>query len=428
MRLAFFAKHLMWSVQNADGSRTEYDYYDRYTVIVLALVLAWMTWFFVRQYIRARAMRRKPRRQNQKKTLRRVVKLKNELSSRFLRKGVSKKIHAVGVGKLAGGEHCIQIFINDSDEKMFENSPSEPIPNPYKNVPVVLISMPQASFLSEENVFGHFSADEYRKVIRDRQEVMMGGISGANTNLTNQYGTIGYFCRRKSLLPRRSEVYLLSNSHVFVDLKKGTVDEHDLIMQPSPGESASNRAVGELAFFSPIKLENDTDEANFVDAALAKLWREQPHRLMIPMIGAVKGFVQCKDVEVGETARKFGRTTGFTSGKVFSVYLDIRLKYDRTGQNAFFKNQILITPDKPDYEKFVDKGDSGSLLVDAENYASGLIFAGANSSEAFKTKLSETDENARLTAEIDVVEKIEHCGVANPMSDVLSRMKMELML
>jgi len=199
-------------------------------------------------------------------------------------------------------------------------------------------------------------------------------------------------------------------------------------MQPSPGESSNQRPVAELVFFSPIKLENDTNEANFIDAALAKLWKQQPHRLMIPMIGAVKGFVKCEDVEVGETARKFGRTTGFTSGKIFSIYLDIWLKYDRTGQNAFFKNQLLITPDQPGYEKFVDKGDSGSLLVDAENYASGLIFAGANSSKSIEKKPSEAGANGRLKIEIDAVERIEHCGVANPMSEVLSKLKMELLL
>ena len=115
------------------------------------------------------------------------------------------------------------------------------------------------------------------------------------------------------------------------------------------------------------------------------------------MIGAVKGFAEKATVEIGENIRKFGRTTGFTAGKIFSVYLDIWIKYDRTGQSSFFKNQFLIEPEKPQYEKFVEKGDSGSFLVDAENFATGLIFAGANGNlEGQKT---EKQEKFRQTGE-----------------------------
>ena len=222
--------------------------------------------------------------------------------------------------------------------------------------------------------------------------------------------------RRKSLIPnRRKEVYLLSNSHVFADLRKAIVDEHDLILQPSPGESANSRPIAELTNFAHPKLENDTTDANFVDAAIAKLFRQQTHKTLIPMIGAVKGFAEKADVKIGENVRKFGRTTGFTAGKIISVYLDIWIKYDRTGQSSFFKNQFLIEPEKPQYEKFVEKGDSGSLLVDAENFATGLIFAGANGKPEEQKKEQK-----------DSAKQINNYGVANPLSDVLSKLKIEL--
>ena len=137
------------------------------------------------------------------------------------------------------------------------------------------------------------------------------------------------------------------------------------------------------------------------------------------MIGTVNGFVDKADVEPGELARKFGRTTGFTSGKVFSIYLDIWVRYDRTGESSFFKNQFLIEPDKPKYEKFVDKGDSGSLVVDGENYASGLIFAGANGDVEIKQTADET------TAKI--VKTVNNFGVANPISEVTKRLNIELL-
>jgi hypothetical protein len=263
------------------------------------------------------------------------------------------------------------------------------------------------------------SADEYRKLIREKQDVIMGGISGANTNLDGECGTIGYFCRRRSLFGRRSDVYLLSNSHVFADLRRATVGEHDMITQPSPGEPGANRAVAELTDFAHPKLENDTTQANFVDAAIAKLWKQEIHKPLLPMIGEVRGFVDKADVEVGEAARKFGRTTGFTSGSVFSIYLDIWVRYDRTGQSSFFKNQFLIEPDRPNYEKFVDKGDSGSLVVDGDNNASGLIFAGANGEVELKADADGSQPK--------ILKTVSNYGVANPISEVMKRLNIELL-
>jgi hypothetical protein len=397
-------------------------YNTQITFVVAVIVLAWLVWFVIQRIMRANATRRKPE-QSRDKSLKRIAKIKDELSSIWLRKGESKKIHGIGIGKLDNGEPCIQIFINNSSSQMFENPPSDSIPNVYKNIPVVLIAMPQASFLSIDDTMSGFSSEEYRKLIREKQDVILGGISGANSNLDGECGTIGYFCRKKSLIPRKSEIYMLSNSHVFADLRKEIVDEHDLIMQPSPGESADSRSIGELERFSHPKLENDTNDANLIDAAIAKLWKQEVHKPLIPMIGTVKGFVQKDDVKVNETARKFGRTTGFTSGKVYSVYLDIWVKYDRTGQSSFFRNQFLIEPDKNGYEKFVDKGDSGSLVVDGENYASGLIFAGANGN----VEIKDFSGNLSDEKEAKIIKNVKNYGVANPISDVINKLKIELL-
>ena len=386
-------------------------YSTAYTSIIIVLTLAWITYLFWRIYKRNKSFRR-PNKNSNFKNLKKVIRCKDELSALWLRKNESKRIHAVGIGKLASGEFCIQIFINNEKENLFENPPSNQIPNNYKNFPLVLIVMLQASFLTEENYFAAFSKDEYKKLIRGEQEIITGGISGANANLNGEVGTIGYFVRRKSLLPRRrNESYLLSCSHVFADLRKTVIDEQDLILQPSPGESANSRAIAELTNFAHPKLENDTNDANFVDAAIAKIFRQQTCKPLIPMIGEVKGFAEKQTVEIGEPSCKFGRTTGFTAGIMFSIYLDIWIKYDRTGQASFFKNQFLIEPDKPNYERFVDKGDSGSFLVDGENYATGLIFAGAN---------------GKIEEQKDSIKQINNYGVANPLSDVLSKLKIEL--
>lgn len=418
----------MWSRPNSSGGITTYYYYDEMTWIVGALALAWLTWFIVRRYRHARALRRLPRRTNYT-LLKRIVKLKRELSLSYLPPGFSMNIHAVGIGMLDGGnEYCIQVFVNDANEEMWVGSGGATLPDNYRGVPVVLIEMPVAGFLSDADLSSFASSDQYHNGIREHQEVIIGGISGANTNLTGQSGTIGYFCTRKSTLPRRKEIHLLSNSHVFADLRKAKVDDGDLIMQPSPGEPASNRPIGALVNFSALKFDGDIKEPNHVDAAIARLWGPQPHKPVIPLIGAVKGYVEKKDIEIGESARKFGRTTGYTEGRIFSIYLDIWIRYDRTGQSAFFQNQFLIEPALPDFTKFVAKGDSGSLVVDEAQHAIGLIFAGMSDAPESIRALPDNEAIVGIDPATNKPKRIESYGVANPISEVLDRLKIELLV
>lgn len=416
----------MWSRADGSGGTISYYYSDEITWIVGALALAWLTWFLVSRYLRARALRRRPRRTNYK-LLERVVKIKSELSARYLRPGFSRTIHAVGVGMLGGAnEYCIQVFINDANEEMWVGSGAATLPNSYRGIPVIPIEMPVGGFLVDAGLSSPAPGNQYPNGIREAQEVIIGGISGANTNLTGQSGTIGYFCTRKSKLPRRKEVHLLSNSHVFADLRKAKVDDGDVIMQPSPGEPASNRPIGTLVNFSALKFDGDINDPNHVDAAIARLFEPQRHNPLIPLIGAVKGYVEKKDVEIGEAVRKFGRTTGYTEGRIFSIYLDIWIRYDRTGQSAFFQNQFLIEPALPGFTKFVSKGDSGSLVVDAAQHAIGLIFAGM--SEVSESTRALPNIEANSDPAIDQPKRIEGYGVANPISEVLDRLKIELLV
>jgi hypothetical protein len=426
MLLIALGKHLVWSRPNDRGGTDYYYYYDEITWVVGALALAWVAWFCVRRYRRARALRRRPRRTDYR-PLKRIVKLKGELSSSYLRPGFSTNIHAVGVGAL-GGEYCLQVFISDANEELWVGSGAAALPDSYRGVPVVLIEMPAAGFLSGAGLSSSAAWEQYPNGIRDPQEIIVGGISGAHTNLTGQSGTIGYFCTRKSKLPRRKEIHLLSNSHVFADLQKAKIDDGDLIMQPSPGEPASNRPVGALVNFSTLKFDGDTKEPNHVDAAIAKLWGPQPHKPVIPLIGAVKGYVEKKDVELGEAARKFGRTTGYTEGRVFSIYLDIWIRYDRTGQSAFFQNQLLIEPASPTFTKFVAKGDSGSLVIDGGQHAVGLIFAGTSEPPGSAAASPKVESPAGINPSASKPQRVEGYGVANPISEVLDRLKIELLV
>lgn len=405
--LLILERHLLWSSRNPDGGITSYYVSNAAIWTTLAALLALLIYLMVQLYLRRRARYR--RRRRTPRVPGRVIRAKNELSAHYLRPGFSSNIHAIGIGRLQDA-YCIHVFVSDANQEWANGVGATPLPPSFRGFQLVMIEMPMAVFLSDS-----VAPQVSLKKIRERQEVILGGLSGANTNLTGECGTIGYFCTRKSKLPRRKEVLLLSNSHVFVDLRRSSVDDSDLIMQPSPAETASNRPIGSLLKFSPLKFA-DMDHPNHVDAAIARLWTKCTHRPVIPCVGTIKRVVKRKDVMLGEPVQKFGRTTGHTWGEVFSIYLDIWVHYDRAGQSAFFKDQFLLAPRLPEFTKFAAKGDSGSLCVDGEQNAVGLVFAG----------MCDTQPNSNNSA--NAVQRIENYGVANAISEVMDRLKLELLL
>lgn len=419
-----FERYRVWGPRpDGRGGTTSLYYYDEVTWLLAALAVIVVAWFVIRAYQRRRLFRRSTTRTD-RKTLDRVIKIKRELSSRYLPPGLSANIHAVGIGVLEQTrQYCIQVFITDPKKELWAGAGAETLPASYRGVPINIVQMAPASLLSEAATA---VTEGYDRGIRNRREVITGGISGANANLAGQSGTIGYFCRRRRKWGRSPDVLMLSNSHVFADLAKDRVDEQDIIMQPSPGEPGSNRAVGMLVDYSALQFD-DVTKQNHVDAAIAKLWNAHPHDAVIPFVGGVKGYVGNKDVKLGEAVQKFGRTTGFTQGRVFSIYLDIWIQYDRTGRAAYFADQILIEPDSSRFTKFVAPGDSGSLLVSASQEAVGLIFAGT-SEVAAKENAATSEAPSPDAAVAAQTKRIEGFGVANPIHDVLERMNIELIL
>jgi hypothetical protein len=420
-------QHPVWTRRLADGRLATYYYDDRVTWLVAFLALAWLTWFLVRRHRLALALRRPARRGRRDRALGRAVRAQRDLSSRYLPQGFSANIHAVGVGRLGGG-YCVQVFVADAGAELWPGAGAAALPPAHLGVPVVLREMAAAVFLSDAGPGLNEAWGEYAGGIRVRQEVIVGGISGANVNLAGQSGTIGYFCTRRRRWPGRREVYLLSNTHVFADPQKEKADEGDLIVQPSPGEPSDNRPVGALADYSALKFEGDAGGPNHVDAAIAKLWPAHQYAPVIPHIGAVRRYVEKKDVELGEAVCKFGRTTGPTKGRLYSTNLDIRISYARTGRSALFHDQFLIEPATPTFTRFVAPGDSGSLLVDCETNAVGLIFAGAPEPAEPRPASTDSADAASDSAAADAPQRVEGYGVANPISEVLDRLKIDLVI
>jgi len=93
-------------------------------------------------------------------------------------------------------------------------------------------------------------------------------------------------------------------------------------------------------------------------------------------IGDVKGQATAT---VGMAVRKRGRTTGLTYGTVGSVDYSTSINYGDGLGTHILKNQIRVDVDTSHSTQFGDHGDSGSVVVDANNNIVGLHFAGNTS-------------------------------------------------
>src|SRR5262249_31746630 len=129
--------------------------------------------------------------------------------------------------------------------------------------------------------------------------------------------------------------------------------------------------IGALFEFAPFRRNG----GNLVDAAMAVT---DDSVAITPNFVAGLGVITVPTEDdaallPGAKVFKLGRTTGLTQGIVTAIEVDdIGVDYD-TGP-LVFDNQIEITgaPGAP----FSDAGDSGSLVIDEQLRAIGLIFCG----------------------------------------------------
>lgn len=179
-------------------------------------------------------------------------------------------------------------------------------------------------------------------------------------NTSVMAGTFG------ALVKDAKGTYILSNNHVLAN--EGRLSPSAAIFQPGllDGGNPKSDRIATLIRFIPLK----PGVMNKVDAAIAKgdsggiLSRDILH------IGSPSGtIVAAIDMRV----HKFGRTTGYTVGRITSVATDVTVAYD-TG-NFMFEDQIIIVGDEG---PFSAAGDSGSLILERQtNKAVGLLFAGS---------------------------------------------------
>ncbi|MFU8891032.1 MAG: hypothetical protein ACNA76_05150 [Anaerosomatales bacterium] len=224
----------------------------------------------------------------------------------------------------------------------------------------------------------------------ERHRPAPGGVSIGHRDITA--GTLGCTVRRGQAL------YILSNNHVLADVNRA--QPGDPILQPGPydGGRLPDDAIAVLETFVPIHLLEEESGCgtaravtsllngvsrllgsgarlkavsaraveNLVDAALALPLDESWLAPEILGVGRVRGVAR---VELGMRLRKSGRTTGVTSGEV--VQVDVTADVRMGERTARFADQFMAGA-------MSQGGDSGSLVVDGEDRAVGLLFAGSD--------------------------------------------------
>ncbi|KJK52804.1 hypothetical protein UK23_02225 [Lentzea aerocolonigenes] len=234
-------------------------------------------------------------------------------------------------------------------------------------------------------------ASDEQPVVAERHPILRGGIGigparsfrvvPPEVEKAGEYviaGTLGAFVITRTD-PRK--VLGLTTFHV------GCVDDSwavgDEFVHPS-------RVDGGVPGADEIAVLDRAALAGSVSAAGLKMGA-RPFRAEVVDVGAITGAAQAT---IGSTVRKRGRTTGLTYGVIVSTDATLRLDFgDGIGVRTL-RDQIRVHSS----ERFGDHGDSGAVLVDADNRVVGLYVAGSGST-----------------------------GFANPIEPVLRQLDVELL-
>jgi hypothetical protein len=245
------------------------------------------------------------------------------------------------------------------------------------------------------------------QTLAKRVRPVAGGYSVGHFKITA--GTIATCCY--DLLPGAStdpnnpvhgvgipgKYYILSNNHVLANVNAGPIGAP--ILQPGPIDGGTDPAdrVATLSRFIHVQLTPAVPLAqqnNLVDCAIAE---GQFHDLSREGYwnGYVRGWRRRANVlqMVGQTVKKTGRTTNFTTGRITAVNATIDVNFG-SGRVGRMKDQIVTT-------NMSAGGDSGSLVTTLDNVAIGLLFAGSATS-----MIANQIENVRSLLRIEVAEQI----------------------
>lgn len=236
----------------------------------------------------------------------------------------------VGVGfKVKDGQLTEDIVLRvyvSKKKTLYELNPADVIPVEFEGVPTDVIEIRPTVPASK------------------KARPVKGGLKIMNDKNKN-YGTLGCMATRTS----NNKAVLLSNDHVLY--ADGAADGSK-IGQPS-GDSC--KFVGT----NVLGIRDGT-----VDGAIAEITVDS--NATIDQIGNVTGTATAV---VGDTVRKMGARTGLTTGVVTSITYATK----DTDKGIYWTGQVEVQTNQGK-DKFADHGDSGSVIVDANNNVIALLW------------------------------------------------------
>lgn len=296
-----------------------------------------------------------------------------------------QNVVGVGVGKkISNGveteEHCLSVFV-DQKLPLDVIHKSSRIPRTIDSLKTDVVETgvifagvgPMAP--AEPELTAHTGPmvreDLTAELLANRIRPAEGGYSVGHYKITaGTYATAVNDTQPFPGMPRHT--YILSNNHVLANSNNARIG--DPILQPGPydGGTVGADTIARLSRFIPIRFITPTSTpVNLVDAALAE-GRFQDLDREIFWIGYAKGAVA---PTIGMLVQKTGRTTNYTTGRIIAVNATVNVNYG-SGQIARFERQIVTGA-------MSAGGDSGSLLLDMDSRAVGLLFAGSSQATIF---------------------------------------------
>lgn len=218
----------------------------------------------------------------------------------------------------------------------------------------------------------------------------------------NSAGTLGCFCRDNGT----GNVAILSNNHVLASVNQNPLST-DIVQQGGlDGGSGPTDVVAQLTRFVPIQFGG---MPNRVDAAIAQMTthgRGEDRRNICDSQApptAVVAFQPGNPVSAAPSMRvlKTGRTTVHTQGTVLAVNVNNVMVNMGIGV-ARFDGQITIGMNMTPARAFAQRGDSGSLVTDANGRPLGLLFSGSASGGPGNKGVVNVNPISTVTAQLGI--------------------------
>lgn len=252
--------------------------------------------------------------------------------------------------------------------------------------------------------------------------MLLGSSGGNNNDFDAQGNTIVDCCSGTlgALIQGGGKQYLLSNNHVLARSDHASVG--DAVVQPGlidnnctpNGDGGGTVPVAVLTGWLPLNSSLTNADAAIAEVAshtvdpagsIMELGARQADGALSaapPGISSTGGKGESASLQL--RVAKSGRTTGLTCGGVSAIGVDVSVDYYRDCAETrpyltkIFTNQVGLSGNR-----FSDAGDSGALVVDAENAEPvGLYFAGGTDASGVGQ------------------------GMANPVGDVLNELSTQV--